>query len=373
MYYVIFILVLGLLILVHEFGHFIVAKAFGIRVDEFAIGFPPRLLRIRRGETDYTLNLLFFGGFVKIFGENASSDKSAEHPDIRTPDYARSFAHKSRWAQSAVTLAGILFNVVFAWLALSVGYMVGIPTSVDHVGWGEVRDAHPMIVAVSPGSPAEKAGVKPEDTVETLETGNAKLSVGATADEVQNFIAAHQDESVILSVMRDGKSQTFLAKPIGGIVPDHKVIGIQLDDVGILKLPPHLALAEGAILTKQMTVAIAGGLWGLLTASFHGAADLKGVAGPIGIAGIGATAVAHGFVATILLTALISINLAIMNLLPIPGLDGGRQLFILIEAVRGKPVSEKLFTRLTLLGFGSLLLLMLVISYFDILRLVHPA
>lgn len=359
---IIFILILALLILAHEFGHFSVAKMFGIRVDEFGIGFPPRLLSITWGETTYSINLLFFGGFVKIFGENAHE----------APADPRSFAHKPRLVQAAVIVAGIVFNILFAWLALSVGYMVGMPTSSEHLGVGQARDVHTTIVQVLPGSPAQKAGLLPNDQIKSITTGSAQLPEGASATAVQQFIADHQNESDVITVVRAGEEKTFLAKPVEGIASDHKAIGIQLDDVGILQLPPHLALYEGAILTKQMTVAIAQGLGGFLKQIFTGRANLSTVTGPIGIATLGATAVTNGFIATIILTALISINLAIINVLPIPGLDGGRLLFIIIEAIIRRPLPEKISVYFNIAGFALLILLMLVVSFHDVARLVHP-
>src|SRR3989344_894520 len=184
--------------------------------------------------------------------------------------------------------------------------MVSIPTSAQHFGVGEVRDVHTTITSVMPGSPAERAGIMVGDQVEVARTGLAELQAGASANDLQQFIFAHQDESVVLSVLRDNERKIFLAKPAEGLVQGHKALGISLDDVGILQLPPHLALVQGAILGKEMTVAIAGGLAGLVSQIFNGTANFSGVAGPIGIAGIGASAVQQGFVATILLTSLIS-------------------------------------------------------------------
>lgn len=363
MTFFIFILLLILLILVHELGHFSMAKLFGIRVDEFGIFFPPRIAGIKWGETLYSLNWLPFGGFVKIFGENAN--EGAADP--------RSFARASRLTQAAVVAAGIVGNLLFAWLALSVGYMVGMPSSVDHQGFGEVRDARTLIVNVLPDSPAQKAGLMPEDRVQAVTTGTAALPSGADSGQVRAFIAAHQDESIVLTVLRGGEEKSFLARPAAGIIAEHKALGVELDDVGTLRLPPHLALAQGALLTKQMTVSIAEGLGGFLRQIFTGTANFSGVAGPIGIVGLGASAVHEGFAATVILTSLISINLALINLLPVPGLDGGRLLFIAIEAVIRRPISERLSLGLTVAGFALLITLMLVISYHDVIRLVRPA
>lgn len=375
MFLLIFILLLVLLILVHEFGHFIVAKAFGIRVDEFGIFFPPRLFARRWGETEYSLNALPFGGFVKIFGESHSAEASRD--EEKNP---RSLIHKPRSVQAAVIVAGIFFNILFAWLALSAAYMAGVPTSVQHIGFGVVRDAHTTIVAVSPNSPAYKAGILANDQVERAQTAMAMLPAGANADQLQKFIFDHQDESIVLSVLRPSTSlgvnepekKIFLAKPAEGFAQGHKAIGVALDDVGVLQLPPHLALLQGALLGKQMTAAIAGGLWGLVSGIFHGGANLADIAGPIGIAGLGAAAVQQGYVATILLMSLISINLAIINVLPIPGLDGGRLLFIAIEAVIRRPISERLATRLTIASFALLATVMLIVSWHDVLHLVKP-
>lgn len=359
----IFIVLLVLLILVHEFGHFIVAKICGMRVDEFGVGFPPRLASITKGETRYSINLLPFGGFVRIFGEQAG--EGAGNP--------RSFTGRPRLAQAAVVLAGITFNLLFAWLALSLGYMVGLPTAKDHVGFGEVQQLHTTIVDVYPNSPAAKVGILPEDTVVSVETGTAKLTDNVSAEAVQNFIASHENESAVVTVQRKGELKIFLAKPEAGIVPDHKVIGMQLDDVGILRLAPHLALLEGGILAEKMTVSTAQGLFSFFASLFSGHASLSQVSGPIGIVGIGAGAVHEGFSAAIILIALISINLAIINLLPIPGLDGGRLLFIIIESVQRKPMSEKITFGLTALGFAFLVALIVVVSYHDITKLIsHP-
>ena len=358
---ILFIFILVALILVHEFGHFVVAKAFRIRVDEFGIGFPPRLLARRVGETLYTFNVVLVGGFVRIFGEDGN--EAADNP--------HSFSNKPRLVQAGVVVAGVFFNILFAWLAFSAGYMVGLPTPAAHDGFGQVQDASPMIVGVRAGSPAELAGLKPEDVVVSLQTGNgASTPAAATAKQVREFIAQHQEESVLLTVLRDGAEKVFLAKATEGLIDGRKAIGIEVEDVGILQLPPHLALLQGALATKNTTIAVAEGLVGFFSQLVRGAADFGSVAGPIGIATLGATAVGQGVVPALVLTALISINLALINLLPIPGLDGGRLLIIGIESILRHPVPERLTTILTIASFTLLITLMLVVSYHDILRLV---
>lgn len=356
----IFILLLVSLIVVHELGHFFVAKFFGIRVDEFGIGFPPRLLKIRWGETDYTFNLLLVGGFVRIFGENAEEAK----------DEPRAFSRKPRLVQAAVIVAGIVCNLLFAWLALSVGYMVGLPTAADHKGFGTVSNVSAMIVDVAKDSPAQKAGIEAGDTVKHIQTGNIEGPEKATATETREFIEANQNESVVLTIVRDGEEKTFIAKPAEGFAEGKKVLGVQLADVGTLRLPPHTALLEGSILTWEMTKSIGQGLIGFFGTIARGTANFSEVSGPIGIAGIGAAAVQQGFSAAVVLVAMISINLALINVLPIPGLDGGRLLFIAVEGVIRKPISPRLSIWLTLVGFAFLITLMVVVSYHDIARLL---
>jgi len=356
----IFILILTGLIVVHELGHLTAAKLFGIKVEEFGVGFPPRLLSIQWGETRYSVNLLFFGGFVRIFGER--KDEAGGNP--------HAFANKSRPKQAAVIAAGIVMNLLFAWLVLSAGYMVGLPTSVEHVGFGEVADARATIVGVFPNSPAARAGLVAGDVVVDIDTASATLSKGASSDEVQAFIREHQEESFVLTILRDGAEEHFLTKAEDGLVPGHKAVGINLDDVGMLTLPPHLALLEGGILAYHMTTATAEGLFQFFAGLFGGAGNFADIAGPIGIAGIGSRAVANGFAAAVTLTALISINLALLNILPIPGLDGGRLLFILIESVVRRPLPERITLWFTVGGFALLIGLMVLVSFHDITRLI---
>src|SRR5262249_41206057 len=159
-------------------------------------------------------------------------------------------------------------------------------------------------------------------------TGKAKLdtrplNTDKQAGIVRQFIADHQDESIVLTVLRNGQEQTFLAKGVEGLVEGRKALGTELDDVGVLRLPFHLALLQGAATTKEVVVQTAEGLGSFIAGLFAGQ-GLGGVSGPVGIATAGASAVREGFAQTAFLVALISINLAIINILPIPGLDGGR-------------------------------------------------
>jgi regulator of sigma E protease len=248
--------------------------------------------------------------------------------------------------------------------------MIGLPTSVDHQGFGAVTNAQATIIDVLPGSPADKAGLMAGDTIENVQTGTAALPAGANADAVQQFISSHSDESDVITVLRDGSEKTFLAKPADGVVTGRKAIGIELDDVGTLKLPPQLAVVEGAMLGWDITESTAQGLGSFFKQLFTGTANFSQVSGPIGITAFGAAALKAGFAEGAVLTALISINLALINIIPIPGLDGGRLFITAIEGVIRRPISPRIVNGLTLAGFALIILLMIVVSYHDIAKLV---
>jgi regulator of sigma E protease len=373
MAFLIFIGLLVSLILVHELGHFAVAKFFGIRVDEFGIFFPPRIAAVKLGETEYSLNWLPFGGFVKIFGENNEQGPRSPDASVGAPtsqEERRSFSAKHRLVQAAVIVAGIVMNILFAWLIVSVGYMAGLPTSKDHEGFGTVRNAQTMVVGVLPSSPADKSGITAQDVITGISTANASLTAPFDAEGMRMFIADHQDDSMILNVMRAGAQKTFVVRAAEGLAPDRKALGVELNDVGILQLSPPLALAQGAVLTYDLTRSTASGLGTFFSSLAGGKANFSEVAGPIGIVGIGAGAVKEGFTAALMLTAIISINLAIINIIPIPGLDGGRLLIIAIEGILRRPVSPRVVLWLTIGGFAFLIGLMVVVSYFDVVRLI---
>ena len=360
---IIFLIILVLLILVHEFGHFIVAKKSGIRVDEFGLGLPPRLFGKKFGETLYSINALPFGGFVKIFGENPDDEKDADSQNL-----GRSMAHKSRWTQAAVLAAGITFNLLFAWLIISVGLMFGLPTAVDPTNAADVRDAKVVISSVMPKSPAEAAGLKTGDILRTLETDEKLLAENLSPESVKNFIGTSR-EQINVSFERGGAVTETKVLAADGIISESKAVGITMEMIGILKLPVHKALLEGSLMTGRLTQNIAIGIFYFFRDAILGRADLTQVAGPVGMVALVGDARVLGVPYLVFFAALISINLAIINLIPFPALDGGRLFMLLIEAIKGSPIKPKLVNAVNAVGFFVLITLMLLVTWNDVLKL----
>ena len=319
-----FIVILGVLVFVHEFGHFIVAKRSGIRVDEFAIGFPPRIISKKFGETNYALNLIPFGGYVKIHGEDPADPSAAT-----TTDDVRSFSSKNRAIQALVLLGGISMNFIFAWLLISGLFIFGMMVSSSDYPGQSLENERLMIVDVFAESPAAQAGFRPGDSIRAL-TNTKGVSAPITLPTVQDFIAAHDGGELAVEVLRGGEITQIKVVPKQGVVTDVAGIGVSLDTVGELELSLISAFIEGAVrmwdLTRLTAVAIAGFLYDAVTFK----ADLSSISGPVGIARFVGDAWSLGWFYLISFTALISINLAVINLIPFPALDGGRLLFVAI-------------------------------------------
>ncbi|MBI2099953.1 MAG: site-2 protease family protein [Candidatus Vogelbacteria bacterium] len=355
---IVFFLILALLIVSHELGHFIVAKQAGIRVDEFGLGFPPKILSFRYGETVYSLNLIPFGGFVKIFGETPDEES------ISGPDRARSLFNKPKSVQAAVLAAGVSFNIILAWLLLSLGFMIGMPTPVENNLNIVVENQKLLITSVLPDSPAEQAGLKSGDEI----VGLGKVSP-LTPDSVREFIAGQAGETLELKYRRGQTLNIVKVTPTVGAQPAR--IGISMDQVGIVRLPPHRALWAGGVFTARLIIATATAFFDFLRTLVTGAGGLalSQITGPVGLVSLIGDASLLGFVYLLSFTAFISINLAIINSIPFPALDGGRLLFLLIEKLKGSPIKTTIANGLNYVGFALLILLMLAITYRDILNL----
>lgn len=354
-----FVLVLVALIVVHEFGHFVAAKLSGMRVDEFGIGYPPKIVGKKFGETEYTLNWIPFGGFVRIYGEDSTSAEGK-----------RAFSAKPRILQALVLLAGIGMNLLFAWLLLSMTLAMGMPRALTADEITTAPDAALMVASVLPDSPADEAGLRQGDVILSATSADNEF-VGVDSLAFANYIA-EEAEPLTLTVSRMEESITLDAVPEKGIIaadPGRHALGVALVTVGTIPVSWWQAPYEGLIftweVTKQTAVGLAGFFAGILTLS----ADLSQVSGPVGIAGAVGTASENGLASLLSITAIISINLALINIIPIPALDGGRLLFVLIEAVTRRPIRPGIANAVNAAGFGLLILLMVVVTASDLFKI----
>ena len=380
---IIFIAVLSVLVFAHELGHFVTARRLGVRADEFGFGFPPRAIgfyknregkwrRVTGGRTYqslensknsknipapnstiYSINWLPIGGFVKIKGENDNGDNE--------PD---SFASKKIWERTLILSAGVLMNVVLAWFLLSIGYMIGLPQSTADVGpRARVSEARVAIIDVLPESPAEKAGVKAGDFVLSVD-GN----LVALEKDMQDLVAAKEGGEVSLLISRNGEEETLNVQP--ELTEDGRaIIGVGIMAAGTVSYPLIPAFIEGAQTTGWLLKEIVLAFIGLFKNLFSGQSVSEEFAGPVGIANITGQAARLGFAYLLQFTALLSLNLAIINILPFPALDGGRILFLLVEKIKGKPVRRDIEAVAHNLGFILLIALIIFITYKDIIKL----
>lgn len=359
----IFIVVIVVLIVVHEVGHFIVAKLSGMRVDEFGLGYPPRAAVLGKiGETVYTLNWLPFGGFVKIFGENGGEKSS------------RSFSSRPRILQALVLVAGIAMNLLFAYILITGALVMGMPRALSENDLATARDAHLIVANVIPGTPAALAGLLPGDTILSAEDGHYAF-LGADPAAFTKFVSnGGGNTTIAFSIRRsNGEEETIFARPEAGVVsadPSRIALGVEVAAVGIVPLSFGAAIVKGAVFTWSATKMTAVGLWHFFYGVFTFSADLSQVSGPVGIAGVVGSAASGGLGGLLSIMALISINLALINLIPIPALDGGRLLFVLIESVIRRPIKPSIAGAMNAVGFVFLILLMLVVTAHDIFKIV---
>jgi regulator of sigma E protease len=365
MSFLLFVAVLVVLIVAHELGHFFVAKWFGVRVDEFGVGYPPRAFVLGTiGETTYTLNWLPFGGFVKIFGEDPIQ--------VQPNEKKRAMCHKPKHTQILILAAGVLANILLAWVlfatALYSGAPVGVPEE-DAAG----KSTSLVISSVVAASPADEAGLKSGDTIVGMTSGSDTLA-DRMPSHAARFIQTHPGKEVTVTfVRRDSpEPQTVSVKPSHGVndaIPGTPAIGIRMALVSTEKTSLGDAIAIGARTTVATCVSVVSGLGQFLVSTVTGTANWSSVAGPVGIAVLIGDASAIGFVYLLQFMAFISVNLAVINLIPVPALDGGRIVFVLFEALFRRPIPNAVAVGINALGFVALIALMLVVTYHDIARI----
>ena len=346
----IFLLVLSVLILVHELGHFFVARRAGIKVEEFGFGIPPRILGKKIGETIYSINALPFGGFVRLHGEN-------EEEGITDPK--RAFLNKGKKVRALVVTAGVIMNFILAIVAFAIVYSFsGIPRDTGNL----------KIIDVAAGSPAQVAGLVVGDTITKI-AGSSVTS----SDDFINKTAALKGKKTAFEVQRNGAVIKVNLTPRETPPEGEGPIGVTITTMEIYYPPvwqrPFYGIYYGfkdAIFWGQTIVL---GLAGIIGGLFKGQIP-QDVSGPVGIFAVTTEAAKSGIITLINFVGILSVNLAILNILPFPALDGGRLLFIGIETVTRKRVSTKVEGTIHNIGMIILLLLILAITIGDVRRLI---
>ena len=346
-----FLLVLSGIILVHEFGHFIVARGCGIRVLKFSLGFGPRVCGVVRGATDYCISLIPLGGFVKMLGEQPNETVPPE-------EVSWSFSHKPVWQRFLVVVAGPVFNFIFAWLIFLLIFLAyGKPIILPDIG------------EVQTGSPAEKAGVMPGDRIIAIDGRNIHKW-----EEVSEEIRANDGSTIVLTLQRgqttvsvDIIPKIYKLKNIFGEEINVPMIGVAAaGDFEIEKLSPLTAIVQAFSRTWELIV-----LTGqVIVKLFQRVIPLSTLGGPIMIAQMAGQQAELGILNLFYFMALLSVNIGFLNLLPIPVLDGGHLAFLAVEGIRGRPLTMRQKAIAQQIGILFLIVLMLVIFYNDIARLL---
>lgn len=366
-----FIIVLGILVFAHELGHFFVARKFGVKAEEFGFGFPPRLFGIYHDAdgkwkkvagnkevidakgTVYSLNLIPIGGFVKIKGEDGGGESE--------PD---SFGNRKIWQRSAILSAGVAMNIILAAILISIGFMIGMPQAID----GEVRgavitDKKIQVMQVLPDSPALQAGIMIGDVIAGVD-GTEFMN----NNELQNYADKNTGKELKYKIKRGQEEIELNITPTLIKETGKGGIGIAITEIGIVKYSFFNAIWQGIRSTLAMTWMIILAFYELIKNIFTGHGVSADLGGPVAIAVLTGQVAKLGFVYLLQFTAILSINLAVINFLPIPALDGGRVIFLFIEKIRRKPVKKEVEAVIHNIGFALLMLLVVVVTFRDVLK-----
>lgn len=370
-----FIVILSVLVLVHELGHFLAARKFGAKAEEFGLGFPPRLIGWYKStsgkwktvfgnkevtdaaDTVYTLNTIPLGGFVKIKGEDG--ENKADNT---------SFANKPIWQRSIILSAGVVMNVILAAVIISFNLLVGATQPIEGVPLkgAIVRDRHIAVNSVVVDSPAAQAGVQPGDRI--ISVDNNEIN---STEFLQNYVGERSGQVVAYTFVRDTETITKEITPITLEETSRGGIGITISENAFVRFPWYLAIYEGVKTTGYYLWLIITGFVDLLTRLVTGGGVSADIAGPVGIAVLTGQVADMGFPYLLQFAALLSLNLAVINILPIPALDGGRILFLVIEKIKGRPAKQETEALIHNIGFMLLIGLIILVTFKDIKNLFN--
>jgi len=365
-----FLFVISLVVLVHEWGHFWTARKLKVKVEEFGFGFsgrelfgsrfPPKLFTLKKGGVIYSFNPLPFGGFVKIFGEDGEGAGDSE-----------SFISRPVWQRFAIIFAGVFMNVVLAWFLFSLGAGLGSPAIIDDAAAQGATDVGVTITSVSSESPAHVEDFRVGDVIVRLKNIQRGISRDITIlDELQNFTKENAGQELTVSIRRGKNILEKNIVPRSNPPEGEGPMGISIALIGIVKTPWYKAPLKGAETVYSVALLIAGGFY-VLAREFVSTGSVPAeIAGPVGIAALSGQSAELGLFYFINFIAAISMNLAFLNVLPIPALDGGRLLFLVIEKIKGSRVDQKIEYALHGAFFVILILLIVLITYRDVARLL---
>lgn len=393
----IFLLILSVLVIIHELGHFLVAKKFGIKVEEFSIGFPPRVWSKKIGETLYSINALPIGGFVKLYGEDEAGAGRVNIPKkqlkLKTSDVwnddKKAFISRPVWQRAAVVIAGVVMNTLLAiiifyiFLAMS-NFRTHIPLLGDYKFIGakqtnyNVQKNDLVISEVSKGSPAEKTGLRPPQKIVSVNGKSLK-----DAEKFTKIVKASQGKEIILGVkdLRTDRDMTISATPRKNPPKGQGALGIAFYPTAVLDYqdPTQKLLAGIAhpINLMQYNMDLLGKIIGFSIKEKTAKPVGDAVAGPIGIFFLfdaySVSDLKERVMNYLNLAGIISISLAFFNVLPIPALDGGRLFFILIEGITGRKVNQRFEAMAHTIGMAVLLTMILLVTFNDIFRFIIKA
>lgn len=351
-----FVIILGILVLVHELGHFVMARLFRVGVEEFGFGFPPRLFGKKIGQTVYSVNAIPLGGFVKIKGiiEQVGTTSPQHKPD--------DFMAQSLLKRFAILIAGIVMNYLLTIVLLTVGYSVGLPSSLDTIpAQATIQNRAVVVANIAPDVPAAEAGLQVGDSI-VMVNSQPVVTVGDVKTQLQLLTSG---SIVSLAIQRNEESLLIDTATI--TLGEGQVgIGAYFVETGEVKLPITSAIIQASSHTWQLTKILCLAFIGLIGSAVQGEDVSSAVAGPVGIATLTHQATQLGFVYVIQFAALLSLNLAIFNLLPFPPLDGGKLIFVMLEAILRRPIPLRWQVVVHNIGFIIFLIFIMAVTIKDI-------
>ncbi len=331
---ILFVVMLLVLVIPHEWGHMIVAKLCGVKVNEFSVGMGPLLFKKQKGETQYSVRLLPLGGYCAMEGEENAVDDP------------RSYSSKTPLQKIAILLAGVTMNVIIAVLAVTISYAIaGVPST--------------TLSSITPDSPAAAAGIRAGDKIINIDGQDTR-----TWDEVIEAIDGyHEGDKMEIIYKRDGKTYDVFLTPEYDEENQRYMVGI----VAGVTRNPATCIKSGLATTWDITKMMIGAFQSMIRKGVK----KDDVAGPVGLVRVVNQSVSYGFTSYLMLLALVSLNLAFFNIIPIPGLDGGKIFFILLKIISGGRINDDMEYKATVVGMAILLALFVFVTYNDIMNIVN--